>query len=80
MFIHRYYVEAGGLMSYGVDFFAAYVKSADYVAKILKGANPAELPIEQAEKFELVVNLKTAKGLGLTVPPSLIDRADAVID
>src|SRR5262245_3341190 len=80
IFIQRYYVEAGGLMSYGVDFFHGYVKSADYVAKILKGANPAELPIEQAEKFDFVVNLKTAKAIGITIPTGILIRADGVIE
>src|SRR5262245_2305742 len=72
MFIARYYVEAGGLMSYGANFFLTYRKSADYVARILRGAKPAELPIEQAEKFELVVNLKTAKAIGVTIPTGIL--------
>ena len=80
MFIFRAYTEAGGLMSYGADNVAMYRQSASYVAKILRGANPADLPIELPIKFELAVNLKTAKALNIELPTSILLRANDVIE
>jgi len=80
MFINRSYVEAGGLMSYGVNFPTMYRRGADYVVKIFKGAKAEDLPVEQATKFELVVNLNTAKAIGIEFPAGILARADEVIE
>jgi putative tryptophan/tyrosine transport system substrate-binding protein len=77
---YRYYAAKGGLISYGVDNVELYRQSADYVDRLLRGATPADLPIQQPTRFRMIINLKASRGLGLTLPPTFVAEADEVIE
>ena len=79
IYFQKEFVDEGGLMSYGADYDDLYRKAAQYADKILKGTKPADLPVQQATKFEFIINLKAAKKIGLTIPPNVLERADKVI-
>ena len=80
MYFQKFFARDGGLISYGSDSLAVFRQAAGYVDRILKGEKPSDLPVQAATKYELVVNLKTAKALGFTIPPAVLARADEVID
>ena len=80
MFTFKYYVEAGGLMSYGINTVPMFRRAASFVAKILRGAKPSDLPVEQSTNFEFALDLKTSKAIGVSVPTSILLRADEVIE